>query len=304
MRVTKEELENILGMVVPNFVADEMKQNPLEYEKLTKEEYEKYIISVLLVLFSDITKSGEYRLQEWEYGWGENFKEFAKTKDVMSLIPRYHGKNKYVRWLGDIVTPTTPQFDYKIHTHFIDTIINHYMNGITNVYEFGCGPGYHLLRLQQRYPNVSFCGLDWTTASQTIIKKINESCDTTIDSHRFDFFKPDRQFEIKENSIVYTIAALEQVGSGFVDFVEYLIEKNPKVCIHMEPMSEFLSEDKLLDVLSVEYFKKRNYLCGFYNYLLKLEKLGRIEILNKKRIYSGSYFIEGHSLVVWKPIKP
>ena len=48
MRVTKEELENILGMVVPNFVADEMKQNPLEYEKLTKEEYEKYIISVLL----------------------------------------------------------------------------------------------------------------------------------------------------------------------------------------------------------------------------------------------------------------
>ena len=66
-------------------------------------------------------------------------------------------------------------------------------------------------------------------------------------------------------------------------------------------MAEFLDENKLVDFLSIEYFKSRNYLSGFYSHLVELERLGKIEILEKKRLYSGSYFIEGHSLVVWKP---
>jgi len=301
MNVTKENFEDILGMTVPEFVVHEMEQNPLKYENLTKEEYEKYLISVLLVLMADIPKSGEYRLGEWESGWGENFKEFMKTNDVVSLIPKYHGKNRYVRWLGEIVNPISPHFDYRIHLHFVDIIIHNYMNGIKNIYEFGCGPAYHLLRLNRRYPDVSVCGLDWTSVSQDIIGEINKSINSNIDSHKFNFYEPDMQFDLKENSMVYTIAALEQVGSRFVDFIEYLIEKKPQICIHMEPMSEFLSEDKLLDVLSIEYFKKRNYLDGFCRHLIELEKQGRIEILNKKRINSGSYFVEGHSLIVWKP---
>jgi len=37
-------------------------------------------------------------------------------------------------------------------------------------------------------------------------------------------------------------------------------------------------------------------------HLEKLEKDGKIKIIKKQRIYSGSYFIEGHSLIVWKPL--
>jgi hypothetical protein len=96
------------------------------------------------------------------------------------------------------------------------------------------------------------------------------------------------------------VAALEQIGENFKDFVNFLLEKKPEICIHFEPIDELLDENKLIDSLSIKYFRKRNYLNGFLPYLEQLEKENKIEILNKQRIFSGSYFIEGHSLIVWK----
>ena len=65
-------------------------------------------------------------------------------------------------------------------------------------------------------------------------------------------------------------------------------------------MSELLDDNNLIDSLSVKYFDKRKYLNGFLSHLNNLEKEGKIEIIKQQRIFSGSYFIEGHSLVVWK----
>ena len=48
--------------------------------------------------------------------------------------------------------------------------------------------------------------------------------------------------------------------------------------------------------------EKRRYLSGFLPYLENLEQQGRLEIIKKQRIYYGSFFIEGHSLVVWRPL--
>jgi hypothetical protein len=70
----------------------------------------------------------------------------------------------------------------------------------------------------------------------------------------------------------------------------------------MEPIAELLDETKLIDNLSIKYFRKRNYLHEYLTHLEWLESIGKIKIIDKRRIYSGSYFIEGHSLVVWKPI--
>jgi hypothetical protein len=80
------------------------------------------------------------------------------------------------------------------------------------------------------------------------------------------------------------------------------MEKKPKICINIEPISELLDENNFFDNLSIKYFKKRNYLNGYLDFLIDYEKRGFIEILDKRRIYSGSYFIEGHSLIVWRPL--
>lgn len=299
--ITYTEISDILGGIkIPEYVIKRMEKFPLIYQELSGEKYEKYLIHVLSVLFNPIVKSGKHRLPEWENGWNENYEEFIRSKDIDLLIPKYHGKNNYVRWNGQIVEPLSQKFDYNIHINFIDSVIQHYLDTNENIYEFGCGPGYHLLRLSENNPHLNLFGLDWATSSQKIIQIINEVMNKKIGSHRFDFFEPDETFEIKSNSLVYTVAALEQVGDNYKNFINYLIDKKPNICIHFEPISELLDENKLNDFLSIQYFKNRNYLNGFLDYLKSLEKENKIRIIDQRRIYSGSYFIEGHSLIVWE----
>lgn len=303
-RILSKDISEILSLPIPAHIQKKIDciDESLIYTDLSETDYEKYLTHVIDVLTTPITQSGPHRLQDWEKGWKENLIEFSRSTDTSLLIPKYHGKHRYVRWKGKIVNPVTKHFDYKIHTYIIDIIIDYYAKTIDNLYEFGCGPAYHLLRLSSYYPDKYFIGLDWTTTSQEIIKLINEAHKKSISAHRFDFFNPNYDMIIKPNSLIYTIAALEQVGSNFTEFVKYLLHNKPQICIHLEPLSETLDKNNLVDLLSIKYFEKRKYLSGFLDHLKYLEQQKQIEILDVRRTYAGSYFIEGHSLVVWRPI--
>jgi len=300
MKVEINDIENILDLQIEDTDKKRYQQYNLEYESLTDVELNNYLVDVVNVLTNEITKSGEHRINEWEKGWNENLENFVRTKDFFELIPKYHSKKNYVRWKQSIIKSVDKKFDYYIHTIFVDTIIKHYLKDCENIYEFGCGPGYHLVRLQEQLPYKQFYGADWTVASQNLINTINEKLQTNIKSFNFNFFKPDYSIDIPNNSGVYTVAALEQVGERFEDFINFLIQKSPKRCIHLEPVDELLDETHWLDNLSIRYFRKRSYLKGFLPYLEQLEEKGIIKIVKKQRIYTGSYFIEGHSLIVWE----
>lgn len=301
-KISSEDFESILGFEISPEVKNKIDFFNLEYRELSKEERDLYILNVVNVLTSDITVSGKHRISEWENGWDENLNLFMESGKIDDLIPKYHGKNRIVRWKGDVVMPITNNFDYKIHICFVDAILNHFAKDYKNILEFGCGPGYHLLRFKNYNESVSLFGLDWTKSSQNIINSINERFNVSITAKNFDFFNPDSTFQIPEKSAVYTVAALEQVGNNFEKFVDYLLTKKPEIVINMEPIDELLDDSKLIDSFSIKYFRKRNYLNKFLPYLEKLEKENKIQIIDKKRIFSGSYFIEGHSLIVWKPL--
>ena len=301
MKITHKHIEEILDFQISDSLRNKIDKFDLRYRELTADERDVYILNFVNVLTNDITKSGEHRLVEWESGWGENLSTFIKTKNIKDIIPMYHGKNKIVKWMGEPVLPLTENFDYKIHISFVDAILQHYMKDVKNIFEFGCGPGYHLTRLREFNKDIGLHGCDWTIASQEIIHKINELLGTNIKCSNFDFFNPDYSLNIPESSGIYTIAALEQVGDNFKDMIDFLIAKNTELCIHMEPIDELLDSNKLIDNLSIKYFRKRNYLNKFLTYLERLESDGKIVIIKKQRIFTGSYFTEGHSLIVWKP---
>lgn len=301
-KITYENFEKILG-----FELDEVTKNQIEifdliYRELTKDERDNYIMNVVNVLTNDITVSGKHRINEWEKGWGENLSLFKESKNLDHLIPKYHGKNRIVRWMGDVVMPLTENFDYKIHICFVDAILRHYIKECTEIYELGCGPAYHLVRLKTFNPNLKLFGSDWAESSQKIIREINESLDYDINAFKLDFFNPVYDEKFNEKSLIYTVAALEQIGENYENFINFILDKKPSICVHLEPIDELLDENKLIDSLSIKYFRKRNYLKNYLPYLENLEKNGKIEILKKQRTFSGSYFIEGHSLIVWKPI--
>jgi hypothetical protein len=300
-KITSEQIENILGFTLDESDKTKIENYNLEYIELSKQKRDECILKILNVLSSEIKKSGEHRIQDWEMGWGENLENFKKNNSLTELVPKYHGKNKIVRWLGDFIEPLTDNFDYKIHACFVDAIIKHYTMLCDNVFEFGCGPAYHLIRLNDIFKGKKkLVGLDWTNKSQELISEINSTVGTEIGAQNFDFFKPNTNIEIPENTAIYTVAALEQVGSDYETFVNFLIEKKPKVCIHIEPIDELLNPDSLVDNLSIKYFRKRNYLNKFLPYLESLEHENKIKIIKKTRTFTGSFFIEGHSLIVWK----
>ena len=85
-------------------------------------------------------------------------------------------------------------------------------------------------------------------------------------------------------------------------FIDFLLEKKPEICLHIEPIAELLNEENLVDYLSILYFKKRNYLSGFLLKLRELEEAGKIKIHMAKRTFIGSLYIEGYSVIAWSPV--
>ena len=72
--------------------------------------------------------------------------------------------------------------------------------------------------------------------------------------------------------------------------------------VNLEPIAELLDKNNELENLSIKYFLKRNYLKDYLNYLKKMEKKKKIKIIKTRKSYFGSLYINGYSLVVWKPI--
>ena len=84
------------------------------------------------------------------------------------------------------------------------------------------------------------------------------------------------------------------------NFINYLLEKKPKICFHIEPTVEFYTNDTIFDYLATKFHRKRGYTEGLVPYLKKLESNKKIKIDVCHRFNFGSMFMEGYNLVVWR----
>ena len=120
-------------------------------------------------------------------------------------------------------------------------------------------------------------------------------------ARKFDYFNPDYRFKLPPKSAVFTRESLEQTGSKYKKFVQYLLKNKPQIVVHLEPITELLRENKLVDSLAIRYARKRNYLNEYLDYLRKLEKENKIKTHEAKRTHIGSQFNESNSIIVWSP---
>lgn len=304
-KLEAKDFSSVFGEELTAYVKGCIADYKFEYTEIDDKERDVLLLKVIKTLSSkDIVVAGEQRIDEWEAGWGENLDLIENDADVSEkIIPKYFNKYNVVRWNGRFIQPLTEKFEKNSLSIILDWLFDRYLRDATQICEFGCGTGHNLFRARSVNPHAKLWGLDWTTASQKIIKKIaSMGIDKNIDAHNFDYFKPDYSFYLAPDSIVFTVASLEQIGNRWEPFVDYLIKSKPALCIHVEPIAELLDENFLLDYLSVEYFKKRNYLSGFLTGLRALEDAGKIKIHEEKRTHIGSLFIEGYSVVVWSPL--
>ncbi|MBN8555183.1 MAG: hypothetical protein J0L93_07050 [Deltaproteobacteria bacterium] len=298
-----QDFTEAFGETLTPYVQRKIEDANFQYQNLTAAETEEnYKKIVEILLHANLEKAGEHRLSIWEKGWGENLDCISKEEIMEALVPKYFNKFSIVRWRQQFIRPISKQFEYKMLAVLQDWLFDKYLRDKSAVYEFGCGTGHNLFRARNVNPKAELWGLDWATSSQEILNQLRKSgVDKNIFGHRFNYFEPDTNFHIKSNSAVVTVASLEQIGEKTDAFIQYLLDEKPELCIHIEPIHELLDKNNFMDFLSVEYFKKRNYLWNFLTRLQNFENAGKLDILKTQRSYIGSFFIEGYSVIVWKP---
>ena len=168
------------------------------------------------------------------------------------------------------------------------------------IYEFGCGTGLNLVALAGMFPDKKLYGLDWSETSNAIINKIAETHKFKMSGAFFDMFSPDHTLNVAENSAVFTIGAMEQLGTNFEPFLQFLLDKKFRICINIETPYELYDPGRLFDYVAAKYLEKRGYLRGYLARLKQLESQGRIDVIKMQRSF-GSLYHDGYSFVIWRP---
>lgn len=302
LTITPEELEAVWGTRFSPWMNARVGEKTLRYEALTQHEQDQAVLKVLKTLDGRLTRSGEHRLPSWEEGWRQNLDAFKQSGSLDDLAPRYFGKEPLVRWKQSFIRPLDSTFEYGMFGLLLDWILDDWLSEPPHVYEFGCGTGHNLLRIRERYPQSRLVGLDWAESSQETLRHIaQELGDTRLEAARFDYFNPDTSLALEEGSTVLTVASLEQTGGDFRNFIDYLLAQPVECVVHVEPIWELLDPDNLMDYLSIRYFYARNYLDGLVQYLRMKESVGELTVLRDQRSFVGSFYVDGYSVVMWRP---
>jgi trans-aconitate methyltransferase len=177
----------------------------------------------------------------------------------------------------------------------VDSLGKKYLSKSKCIVELGCGTGHNLWRMKAINPKALLIGADWVKSSNKMVEAQG------FDSMHLDFFNPP-SVPLAPGHAYYSVAALEQIGTDYEKLVAWLLKGKPETVVHIEPIPELLDSTKLLDYLSIQYMHKRKYLRGYLTYLESLEKKGKIKIIEARRSGIGSMFIDGYSVIVWKPL--
>ncbi len=246
--------------------------------------------------------AGSGRLTDWEAGWTENLDEFLASGFALeALVPKYIQPNKVIRLLGDYARPTNPHFIRDYTVVYRAWLAQRFFADAAAIYEFGCGPGWHVASFAQTFPRTPIVGLDWAAPSQTILGHLAARFGWNVTGRRFDFFAPDATVALPPGTAVLTFGALEQVGDRHEAFLAYLLANRPLRCVHVEGFNELYEPAGLLDYLALRYHRKRNYLWNLLTRLRELEREGRVVIEGVHRQHFGNRFDDPYSTVVWRP---
>lgn len=304
LKIKKEDLQEMLGIEEELTVFEELEKLQLSYRILGGVERDEEILNCIKRILSDTKVVGTpERHKVWEDGWNENLVEFSKNYDTDMLKPKFFRSYLPLRLKGELIKSDNPNFQIEMDLLIKRCLFEKYASLSKNIYEFGCGTGYNLVMLGDMYPEKQLFGMDFTDSTVKILDLLKEKIGYRIEGRRFDFCNPDNNLQIEKGSVVFTFAALEQIGNRASGFIDYLISQGVERVVHLEPILELYDENNLLDFLAKWFHEKRGYLSGLLPYLQELEGKSLIKIEKIQRCHSGDHNNESHTIIVWSPKK-
>jgi SAM-dependent methyltransferase len=275
---------------------------PFAYRRLSRDERDRVILGVLDRIEGGFQQVGAHRDGIWESAWSETAARFRSSgHDLAALEPTFIGASPIVRLHGDYAEAADPRFELAAFEVFRDWMFRTFLGDCDRLLEFGCGSGFNLAAFARAFPAKAAVGLDWAPAAVALVDEIAAKHGFRLTGRRFDFFAPDPDLALGPGDAVATFCALEQVGPRFGPFLDFLLERRPRLCVHMEPTLEHYDPDRLPDRLAIRYHRHRDYLDGFLTRLRALEAEGLIRLLDVRRLGWGSLYHECHSFTAWTP---
>lgn len=308
MKLLPQDFDGSVFPSVNEYVAGKIRGYGLEHRTTTTTEHDKAVLDMINAVYhDDLSVAGPARHPIWEKGWGENLGAFDPSKAGLELAkPRYHSKYPIVRWKGDLYVPLSEGYEYNMLAVIGDWVFDRYLRDMKWIGEFGCGTGHNMFRMREVAPEARLVGFDW---AESAVKFINLQAQagaygdpSRTHAERFDYFDPNPSLYVPPTGAAFvTVASLEQTGSKWSKFMEFILDSKPDICIHIEPIEEVLEPEILLDNLSLEYFSKRGYLRGFLHHLTNGSYRHKAEVVEVVRTRIGSKFVEGYTIIVWRP---
>lgn len=276
-------------------------QGPLTYRSLDKNEQSTLISEIYKKINDPNTGiAGPVFKSNWEANWNENLVKFNSNTSEASLIPKFISSQDAVRLNGQLVVPLVPEFEMKVVRILRAYLFEKYLREVNEVHEFGAGTGFNLIQLGQMFPEKKLFGYDWSESSIKLMTAAGVANNINLLGREFDMFSPDYNVRIGSNSGLITVGALEQLGSNWNDFLDFIIKKEFKIFINIETNYEMtLRDDSELTIVSRKYIERRNWLMGYFAKLEDLQTQKRIEILAQQKVV-GSKFHDSWTFTVWK----
>lgn len=305
--LTLEDFAHLLGTTVEDIsreCRELIDKTDFRYRILLGDERNKVLLDVLKKIDSGtLGIAGLQKKTVWEKGWAENLNNFLeKGYDLEQLTPKYYRPGQSIRVNRKYAKGYDPNFEYNFFKVLRLWLYKKYLKDAGSVYEFGCGPGHNLIALAKLYPEKEIYGLDWANSSMTLVNKIAEVYKLKIKGYLFDMLNPDESLQFDRDSAVITMGALEQLGSDYLAFLQFVLRNAPIVCVNVEPFCELYDENNLLDYVAISHHKKRNLLGDYLASLRELESEGKIAIEKIQRVFMGGVLEDGWSYVVWRPV--
>jgi hypothetical protein len=242
--------------------------------------------------------------QVWEKGWAELADQLAgRPITLETLRPQYFHAGTPCRLFGELVAPLSPEFEYWVGLCVRYVVLREFLHDRRHVVEFGCGTGINLLVLSKIAPTARLAGCDWASASQAILQRMAQQTGCAIEGHRFNMLTAsgDDGGPIGSATAVLTVHALEQLGPAWRPFLDYVRQRRPGLCLHIEPLLELYDPASALDDLGRRYHQKRNYLHGFLPAIKDLAARGEVEIIAVRRTPFGGLYHQAYSVLAWRP---
>lgn len=236
------------------------------------------------------------RAAVWEAGWAEAHRKFRENPVAESLIPAFIHRDRPIRWYGDLYHQDDELNELAL-VRSTQAMLGDYLAECDHIAEFGCGTGFNLVALADRFPAKDFYGLDFAQSAMDLVQDARNALKLRISARRFDMLNPDYSVSFGEFG-AFTFGAVEQLASKFQPFMEYLITQRPKIVVHIEPVVELYDPTVLLDALAISFHRKRGYTEGLLPWL---KNDGRVEVVEVRKAQFGSLMHCGYSMIVWRP---